>query len=82
LTEQHRAPFHVIIATAGGPEVPGVLRTQLAVGGRLVMPVDPEREREYQRLARVPRKANAAFDHEDLGGVRFVPLICAHGWPV
>ena len=34
-----------------------------------------------QRLVRVTRRGDDAFDEEDLGGVVFVPLIGAHGWP-
>ena len=75
-----RAPFDAIIASAGGPEVPDILRSQLAVGGRLVMPVGSDKD--YQRLVRVRRTSVTAFDTEDLCGVQFVPLIGAHGWQV
>jgi protein-L-isoaspartate(D-aspartate) O-methyltransferase len=71
------APFDAIAVTAGGPAVPQSLRSQLAVGGRLVMPVG---DAGTQRLLRVWRTDTATFEQEDLGGVRFVPLIGAEGW--
>ena len=73
------APFDAILVAASGPRVPAVLRGQLAVGGRLVMPVG--HSTWDQRLVRVTRRGDDAFDEEDLGGVVFVPLIGAHGWP-
>lgn len=71
------APFDAILVAAGGPVVPEPLRRQLAVGGRLVMPVgDPD----LQKLVRVTRRAQDHYDEDDLGPVHFVPLIGAHGW--
>ncbi|HYD87563.1 MAG TPA: protein-L-isoaspartate(D-aspartate) O-methyltransferase [Vitreimonas sp.] len=73
-----RAPFDAIIASAGGPAVPQVLKEQLDLGGRLVMPVgDSPRS---QRLIKVTRQDARHFEEEDLGAVMFVPLIGAHGW--
>jgi len=71
------APFDVILVAAGGPALPGPLCRQLVMGGRLVMPVGAMVE---QRLMRVTRRGADSFDEEDLGGVRFVPLVGAHGW--
>ena len=71
------APFDVILVAAGGPLVPQPLLDQLAVGGRLVIPVGSA---EQQQLVRVTRSAEAAFETEDLGPVHFVPLIGEHGW--
>jgi protein-L-isoaspartate(D-aspartate) O-methyltransferase len=72
------APYDAIVVTAGGPTVPKALLDQLAVGGRLVMPVG----RGWgQELVRVVRKAADDYDYENLGGVAFVPLIGAQGWP-
>ncbi len=73
------APYDVIIVTAGGPRVPAALLDQLAVGGRLVMPVGPTPH--LQRLVRVTRKGQDELRHEDLEAVAFVPLIGAQGWP-
>ncbi|MBX6318229.1 MAG: protein-L-isoaspartate(D-aspartate) O-methyltransferase [Pigmentiphaga sp.] len=72
------APFDAILVSAGGPTVPETWREQLAPGGRLVMPVGPSRE--LQRLVRIVRCPDGAFSQEDLGAVRFVPLIGARGW--
>jgi protein-L-isoaspartate(D-aspartate) O-methyltransferase len=71
------APYDAIVVTAGGPQVPQALLDQLAVGGRLVIPVGEERN--LQRLVRITRNAEG-LQHEELGDVRFVPLIGAQGW--
>src|SRR5688500_5505885 len=72
------APFDAILAAAGGPEVPYVLLQQLAIGGRLVMPVG---EQSQQRLVKVVRTSEHTFEtRPSLGDVRFVPLIGQHGW--
>ena len=72
------APFDAIMVAAGGPRVPEALREQLAVGGRLVMPVGAS---SYdQRLIKITRQGERDFREADLGGVCFVPLIGAHGW--
>jgi len=73
------APYDAIVVTAGGPDVPPSLLRQLAVGGRLVMPVGPTPR--SQRLVRVVRKAEERYDREALEDVAFVPLIGAEGWP-
>ena len=73
------APYDAIVVAAGGVEVPPALRSQLAVGGRLVIPVGPS-PRE-QRLVRVTRVDEDDYEEEDLLPVRFVPLIGEQGWP-
>jgi protein-L-isoaspartate(D-aspartate) O-methyltransferase len=75
-TEQ--APFDAIIATAGGPRIPDSLRAQLAVGGRLVMPVGPTRS--AQMLIRLTRTGERTWNEEAIEDVRFVPLIGEEGW--
>lgn len=72
------APFDGIVVAASGPRVPRSLRQQLAVGGKLVMPVGVAR---FQRLLRVWRTGESRFEEEDLGLVRFMPLIGEEGWP-
>ncbi len=57
--------------------MPDTLRKQLAIGGRLVMPVGDARQ---QVLVKVTRKDDTEFEREALGDVRFVPLIGVHGW--
>jgi protein-L-isoaspartate(D-aspartate) O-methyltransferase len=72
-----KAPFDVIVVTAGGPSVPRPLCEQLAIGGRLIIPVG---DADQQNLLRITRTGPDDFEETDLGGVRFVPLIGAHGW--
>jgi len=72
------APFDGIIVAAGGPEVPETLKQQLAIGGRLVIPVGTTLQ--TQKLVRVRRISEDKYQEEDLGAVRFVPLIGAAGW--
>jgi protein-L-isoaspartate(D-aspartate) O-methyltransferase len=67
------APFDAIIVTAGAQVVPDALREQLAIGGRLIIPVGESDA--VQRLVRIRRKGEDTFDEEDLAPVRFVPLI-------
>lgn len=71
------APFDVIIAAAAGPEVPAAWKEQLAVGGRIVMPVGGS---DHQELVRLTRRGSGEFDMERLGDVRFVPLLGTQGW--
>lgn len=67
------APFDAInVAAAAKDGVPPALETQLAPGGRLVVPVGAG---EDQWLVRVRRRADGAFDREQLEPVRFVPLV-------
>ena len=72
-----RAPYDAILVSAGGPRVPPALEAQLAVDGRLVMPVGA---RSAQSLLRVVRRADAGLAREDLGEVQFVPLVGAEGF--
>jgi protein-L-isoaspartate(D-aspartate) O-methyltransferase len=72
------APFEAILAAASGSHVPEALIRQLAVGGTLVMPVGEPNQ--VQKLTKVTRTGEEEFEQEDLGPVRFVPLIGAHGW--
>jgi protein-L-isoaspartate(D-aspartate) O-methyltransferase len=72
------APFDAIAVAAGGPEVPRPLLDQLAVGGRLVIPVGEEAR--AQELIRVTRLAEHEFEQRSLGRVQFVPLIGSAGW--
>jgi protein-L-isoaspartate(D-aspartate) O-methyltransferase len=67
-----QAPFDRIIVTAAAPDVPGSLLESLADGGILVAPVGEERR--DQQLLRVRRHADQ-FQVEELGTVRFVPLV-------
>lgn len=73
------APFDAILVAAAGPGAPDALKGQLAPGGRLVLPVGPRDG--PQDLVRVTRQGPEAWEEERLGGVRFVPLLGAQGWP-
>lgn len=72
-----QAPFDAIIVAAGTPAPPPSLRAQLAIGGRMVLPVG---KHGYQHLVRLTRLGRDAFKHEQLGPVRFVPLVGREGW--
>lgn len=74
-----QAPFDAIAVTAAGPRIPRALLTQLAIGGRLIMPVGAPGEN--QRLRRLDRRGPEEFVPLDLGAVSFVPLVGAEGWP-
>lgn len=72
-----KAPFDAILVTAGGPVIPDSLINQLAICGRLVIPVGDKGE---QKLMRVKKTATSELIEENLGSVRFVPLIGTKGW--
>lgn len=67
------APFDAIIVAAGGETIPQPLRDQLAIGGTLVIPVG--QTPRAQSLMRITRTGEETYREEDLGGVRFVPLV-------
>jgi protein-L-isoaspartate(D-aspartate) O-methyltransferase len=73
-----KAPFDAIAVAAGGPEIPKPLLEQLAIGGRLVIPVGDEAR--TQNLVRVTRIGEHEFEETSLGRVQFVPLIGSAGW--
>ena len=70
------APYDAIIVTAGAPSVPDALLEQLALGGRLVIPVGSRWEQDLLRVTK-RKKGNVV---ESLGGCRFVPLIGNGAW--
>jgi len=72
------APYEAIAVAAGAPRPPRSLLDQLAIGGRLVL---PHGDVEHQQLVRITRRDAERFDQEELGDVRFVPLLGAEGWP-
>ncbi len=74
---QEMAPFDSILVTAGAPQVPQQYLDQLALGGRLVIPVG---NRESQVLMRITRTSEDDFHEESMLGCRFVPLVGNHGW--
>jgi len=73
-----KAPFNAILAAASGSHVPEPLLSQLASGGRLVMPLG--NPGGIQELVKVTKDEDGLLRQESLGGVRFVPLIGEEGW--
>jgi len=72
------APYDGIVVAASGPEAPRSLIEQLSIGGRLVIPTGPSvREQTMLRITRVNKDE---VEIEELGAVRFVPLIGEQGW--
>jgi protein-L-isoaspartate(D-aspartate) O-methyltransferase len=72
------APFDAILAAASGSHVPRPLVEQLAPEGRIVMPVGEPGA--VQELIKVTKQDDGILKQENLGGVRFVPLIGKEGW--
>lgn len=72
------APFDAILAAASGSHVPEPLLAQLAPGGRIVMPIGSPGW--TQELVKVTKQEDGIVRQENLGGVRFVPLIGEEGW--
>ncbi len=73
---QEQSPFDAIVITAGAPKIPEVLIHQLAVGGRLVVPVGNQ---HTQDLIKIYRDEKGTRQYS-LGGCRFVKLVGEHGW--
>jgi protein-L-isoaspartate(D-aspartate) O-methyltransferase len=72
------APYDAIIVSAGGPFVPPSLLQQLAINGRVVMPVG--QHTHFQMLVRYTKESSEAYRGESLEPVAFVPLIGSEGW--
>jgi len=74
---EEEAPFDAIIVTAGAPAVPAVLTDQLAIGGRLVIPVGNE---SAQQLVLIVKSPDGTLETSTSVSCRFVPLIGKQGW--
>jgi protein-L-isoaspartate(D-aspartate) O-methyltransferase len=72
------APFDAMLAAASGSHVPPPLVEQLAPNGRLVMPIGEPGW--VQELIKVSKQEDGILKKENLGEVRFVPLIGEEGW--
>jgi len=72
------APFDAIVAAASGSHVPQSWIAQLRPGGRIVMPIGGPHE--VQSLIKVTKEEDGTLSRENLGGVRFVPLIGQEGF--
>ena len=70
------SPFDAILVTAGSPRIPSNLVSQLAVGGRMVIPVGNVHSQELVKLFR----EEDGIHQSTLGGCRFVKLIGEQGW--
>ncbi|HYA40412.1 MAG TPA: protein-L-isoaspartate(D-aspartate) O-methyltransferase [Syntrophobacteraceae bacterium] len=70
------APFDGVMVTAGTPKIPQPLIDQLAMGGRLVVPVGDRLTQDLVFVRRVPE----GIQKTNLGGVRFVNLVGKWGW--
>ncbi|MBU4054761.1 MAG: protein-L-isoaspartate O-methyltransferase, partial [Proteobacteria bacterium] len=70
------SPFDAIMVTAGAPDIQKILINQLAVGGRMVIPVGSQQDQELIRI----HKDEKGFYTENLGGCRFVKLVGEYGW--
>lgn len=71
-----QAPFERIVITAAAGDVPPLLGEQLAIGGLMVLPIDDGDGQ--QRLWRI-RRTDDGFESDDMGEIRFVPLIAEPG---
>jgi len=71
------APYDAIAVAASAPRPPPSLLDELAIGGRIVLPIGSE---EAQYLVRITRRSATDYVEDRLGDVRFVPLVGAEGW--
>ena len=65
------APFKGILVTCGAPDIPKELLKQLAIGGRMVIPVGEE----VQTMVVMERLSENEFRRTEHGGYRFVPML-------
>lgn len=71
------APYNGIIVTAGGPTIPQRLVKQLAVGGKMVVPIG---NRKTQTMKIITKISEDEFQTEEIPNFKFVPLIGKEGW--
>lgn len=71
------APYDRILVTAASPSIPETLKKQLAIGGRLVIPVG---DRDLQTMMLVDRISEKEFRITEAQHFRFVPLVGKYGW--
>ncbi len=75
------APFDAILVTAGAPDIPGPLLSQLKPGGVLVIPIGDEATQELVRVrGPLDPESDAEPAIERFGACRFVPLLGRFGW--
>lgn len=73
---KEESPFDAIIVTAGAPRIPDILLSQLAVGGRMVLPVGNQYTQDLVKII----KDEQGWHQASLGGCRFVKLVGEEGW--
>lgn len=73
---KEESPFDAIMVTAGAPRIPNVLLSQLALGGRMVLPVGNQYTQDLVKII----KDEQGCHQVSLGGCRFVKLIGENGW--
>jgi len=73
---EDQSPFDGIIVTAGSPQIPEALVNQLAMGGRMVLPIGNQHTQDLVKII----KTEEGLQERSLGGCRFVKLIGEHGW--
>ncbi|MBW2568074.1 MAG: protein-L-isoaspartate(D-aspartate) O-methyltransferase [Deltaproteobacteria bacterium] len=73
---EDESPFDAIIVTAGAPTIPETLVNQMAIGGRMVIPVGTQHSQELIKLTRDENDVHTT----SLGGCRFVKLVGEYGW--
>ena len=72
-----KAPFDAILVTAAAPQLPQSLVSQLAVGGRLVIPIGSRDSQELVLAIRTGEGVSIKYK----GPCRFVPLVGKEAWP-
>jgi protein-L-isoaspartate(D-aspartate) O-methyltransferase len=70
------APYNAILVTAAAPSIPNDLLTQLAISGRMVIPVGSRYMQELCKITKGKEKNSV----QNLGGCRFVSLIGKNAW--
>ncbi len=74
---REESPFDAIIVTAAAPDAPDPLLKQLAIGGKLVMPIGDE---QVQDLMLYIKDGEDRYHEQSYGGCRFVKLIGDYAW--
>jgi protein-L-isoaspartate(D-aspartate) O-methyltransferase len=73
---KYDAPYDAIVATAAAPRVPDELLSQLAIGGRMVIPVGSRYMQELCKITKLTKQNKV----DNLGSCRFVSLIGKGAW--
>ena len=74
---ESESPFSAIVVTAGAPHMPAPLVDQLAIGGRLVIPI----EEGFSQVLYIIERTPSGIEKRRGERCTFVPLVGEHGWP-